>query len=112
MSDFACNMHAMAPHERQQHIANSQQVFQLVQAIEELGNGYAFRLPYTRETLQNLAEFIVFERLCCPFFGFALEIKPDVETVCLSLTGRDGVKPFIQAEFSNVLGERAFETVK
>jgi hypothetical protein len=41
--------------------------------------------------------------LCCPFFGFALEMEPEGGAVWLSLTGREGVKPFIIAEIGNYL---------
>jgi len=43
------------------------------------------------------------ERLCCPFFGFGLRIKPEGGAVWLSLTGRDGIKPFIRAEIGQAL---------
>lgn len=38
-----------------------------------------------------------------PFFGFSLDLEPEGGELWLSLTGRDGVKPFIQAEIGDVL---------
>ena len=49
------------------------------------------------------ASFVTKERLCCPFFGFALHVEPEGGALWLSLTGRDGVKPFIQAEIGDAL---------
>ena len=50
--------------------------------------GYAFELPNDPNVLHTAAEFIVNERLCCPFFGFALEIEREGGSAWLSLVGR------------------------
>jgi hypothetical protein len=76
-------------------------VFRSVEEIRELANGYAFRLKETGKTLGTAAAFIELERLCCPFFGFVLEVTDD--GIWLTLNGRDGVKPFILAEIGNHL---------
>ena len=59
--------------------------------------------PNDSEVLLTAAEFISLERLCCPFFGFELQVKREGGSVWLSLTGRDGVKPFIMAEIGEYL---------
>ncbi|MGI9167336.1 MAG: hypothetical protein ACR2G5_13325 [Pyrinomonadaceae bacterium] len=53
--------------------------------------------------LVRTAEFIALERLCCPFFGFAVEVEREGGAVWLILTGREGVKPFIIAEIGDHL---------
>jgi hypothetical protein len=53
----------------------------------------------------KVAEFIANERLCCPFFGFTVEVEPQGGALWLHLTGRDGVKSFIQAEVGAALNE-------
>jgi hypothetical protein len=103
-SPFACNMEAIKPDQRQQHIAMARQLFHAVRSIRELPNGYAFHLPDKPDTLRLLTEFISLERLCCPFFGFTIEIEPEGGSVWLQLTGREGVKPFIRAEIGEFLG--------
>jgi len=50
-------------------------------------------------------EFVANERLCCPFFGLAVEIEPEGGPLWLRLTGRDGVKPFIKAEIGTAINE-------
>jgi hypothetical protein len=50
--------------------------------------------------LAQLAEWISFERKCCPFFKFEIELEPESGPVWLSLTGRAGVKEFILAAFA------------
>jgi hypothetical protein len=83
-----------------QHIAAIEAVFGAVQEIRELPDGYSFRLANETALLLKVADFLAKERLCCPFFGFALRIEPEGGAVWLSLTGREGIKPFIQAEIS------------
>jgi hypothetical protein len=103
-SPFACNMEAIKSDQRQQHIATAGQLFRAVKSIQELQDGYAFHLPDESDTLQLVTEFISLERLCCPFFGFRIEIEPEGGAIWLQLTGREGVKPFIKAEISEFLG--------
>ncbi len=107
VSPFACVMEAIEPSKRQQHIATAKHLFGSVQEVRELPNGYAFQLPTESELMLKAAEFIALERLCCPFFGFALQVEPEGGAVWLYLTGREGVKPFIRAE----IGEFADESL-
>jgi len=97
-SPFACDMTAIAPEQRGAHVASIEKLFRSVQSKRELPDGYAFELANDSDVLLTAAEFISLERLCCPFFGFSLEIERERGSVWLSLTGRDGVKPFILAE--------------
>lgn len=105
VSPFACVMNAIEANRRGQHIARIDELFHTVEEIRELPNGYAFRLPNESDLLHRVAEFIALERLCCPFFGFTLEVEPEGGALWLSLTGHEGVKPFIQAEIGDHLGE-------
>jgi len=66
------------------------------QEIQELPNGLAFR--YTAEQYAQVTQFIANERLCCPFFTFVLEVTPANGPIWLWITGRDGVKDFLQSE--------------
>jgi hypothetical protein len=104
-SPFACVMDAIEPGKRQQHIATAKQLFHSVNEIRELSDGYAFRLPKEADMLLKAAEFVSLEKLCCPFFGFTIEVEPEVGDVWLQLRGREGVKPFIQAEIGEFMGE-------
>jgi len=104
-SPFVCDMNAIDPAERERHIATAIEVFRAVQLIQELPNGYAFRLPNETSLLLKTAEFIANERLCCPFFGFKVEIEPEGGPLWLHLTGSEGVKPFIQAEIGEALDD-------
>jgi hypothetical protein len=102
-SPFACNMNAIAAADRAAHMVTIEKLFRAVQSMRELPDGYAFELPGDSEVLLTAAEFISKERLCCPFFGFALDIESEGGPVWLSLTGHTGVKPFIMAEIGEHL---------
>jgi hypothetical protein len=102
-SPFACVMDAIEPQKREPHIANARVLFNRVLEIIELDDGYAFRFSNEEGVLSQLTEFIVLERLCCPFFGFAILVEPEGGAVWFRLTGREGVKPFIKAELGEFL---------
>jgi hypothetical protein len=74
-SPFACVMDAIEPNKRHEHIATAKFVFAAVTDVRELPNGYAFHLPNNSEMLRKVGDFISLERLCCPFFGFTLEVE-------------------------------------
>jgi hypothetical protein len=104
-SQFRCDMSAIEPAQRKQHIATAVAVFRAVREIRELPTGYAFRLPNEASMLLITAEFIMREKLCCPFFGFSVEVEPEGGPLWLRLTGGTGIKPFIQAEIGEALDE-------
>jgi hypothetical protein len=90
---------------REPHLERARQLFASVQEIQELSNGYAFKLPGEVLTLMHVAEFIALERLCCPFFGFTLTVEPEGGEMWLQLTGGEGIKPFIRAEIGEFVGD-------
>ena len=66
-----------------------------VQETRELADGYALRFPGDAAWLDTLAEFIRFERECCPFFTFELRCEPQHGPLWLHLRGPEGVKEFV-----------------
>lgn len=97
-SPLICNLGALDGVQRECHEANTGKLFGSVEATEELPDGYAFRLPAESATILQAAEFITLERLCCPFFNFALELEKEGGPLWLKMTGREGVKQFLLAE--------------
>jgi hypothetical protein len=47
--------------------------------------------------LVALAEYVSLERLCCPFFDFAIEVGHGEDEVWLSMTGPEGAKGILEA---------------
>jgi len=97
---LACNMNVFTPVEREYHIQNTLELYENVQAIHEVPNGYEFLFPGNSETVAKLAEFIVNERLCCPFLEFDLKITPNDQPISLTLAGPEGTREFLREEFS------------
>ena len=64
-------------------------------ARQELPDGYGFRFVSEARIFTQLAEWVTLERVCCPFFSFALEWSgPD--DLWLRLTGGPDVKEFLR----------------
>jgi hypothetical protein len=93
-------MSVFSPIERGRHIENTRGLFKVVKGIREARKGYDFIFPMNFETMSRLAEFIVNERLCCPFLEFHLRVAPGDETILLSLTGPRNTPEFLRMEFS------------
>lgn len=96
---FFCNLDALSSAERAEHQALTARLAASVLTTRELTEGYAFELDGTRLSIRELATWTDFERRCCPFFDFTLEWRRENGPVTLRLTGREGVKEFIRAEF-------------
>ena len=94
-------MDVFTPAQRENHIQNIAQLFQSVQDIHQVADGYQFMFPYNIE-LTQLADFISEERLCCPFLEFTLKIEPNAKKVLLTLTGPTGTQEFLREEFSEI----------
>ena len=99
---LVCNMGVFTPAEREIHIQTATRLFQSVQNIQEVENGYEFIFFNLSgsEILTRMAEFIAKERLCCPFLKFTLSIDTDPQPIALILTGPDGTQEFLRAEFN------------
>jgi hypothetical protein len=85
--------------QREAHILNTTQLMQAVQNIQEVENGFEFTFANEDELIVKLAEFVTYERLCCPFLKFTLIVNAK-EAVSLALTGPLGTQEFLREEFS------------
>ena len=97
---LVCNMDVFTPTEREDHIQSTTQLYQSVQRINEVENGYEFTFPNESEIITGLGKFISNERLCCPFLEFTLKITSNNAPVSLLLTGPQGTQEFLRAEFT------------
>lgn len=93
-SPFACNRLAVTLAQRKRHF----ELFLLKKSVRELPNGYEFEFPVDADTVRLVAEWAVGERACCPFFDIEMRREREGGSLWLSLTGRDGVRQFIQAD--------------
>jgi hypothetical protein len=60
--------------------------------------GYEFEFPADKTTYHLLTEWIIDERLCCPFLEIDLRLSREGGPLWLSLTGRPGTKEFIKED--------------
>jgi hypothetical protein len=96
---LACDLTAIAPDQRDKHVHDTEILLKAVQELRETGDGYALRLPDAPAMLLAAAEFITYERLCCPFFKFTLEAEAGQGPFWLTLSGGAGVKEFMRDNF-------------
>lgn len=67
-----------------------------VSLIQELPNGYVFRLPGDKRLIAVVAEFIAAERECCPFLAFTLIVPSNRGPMDVLVTGPVGAKDFLR----------------
>jgi hypothetical protein len=97
---IACNPNAVPAEMREQWVENGKQVYAAVMGIQDMPDGYGFRLPTDPAMLLKAAEYIANERLCCAFLHFTVEIEANGGPFWLRLTGGEGVKEYIQSVFA------------
>lgn len=95
---LACVPAAIPAAERSAHFALARTIFtDLARQRQDLRNGYAFR--FDAAELETLSRFIANERKCCPFMTFELEIAPASGPIWLRMTGPEGTRAVLDAEF-------------
>src|SRR5947209_4324192 len=82
-------------------------LFQAVEQVSELADGYAFRFPGSAADTQRLLEFTLSERSCCPFFTFELVFEPQQGPIWLRLRGSAAVKEFVADAWGEILAAHA-----
>ena len=98
-SPLACDRLALTPEQRKRHFEELGPMLRsLKTSVRELPDGFEFQYPSDMRTYQVVAEWAAGERVCCPFLEIDLRSEPEGGPLWLRLTGRDGVKKFIQAE--------------
>jgi hypothetical protein len=96
---FACNMNALSPGQRTRHQQLEERLRAELVSVHELQHGYAFEFPFNSPAYEDLAELTPLEHACCPFFTIAIRLEP-ADRLFWRLTGNEGVKQFIRAEFA------------
>jgi hypothetical protein len=73
-------------------------VFEAVEETRELADGWAFRFPGEDGWVRALAEYVLYERGCCPFMRFEIVLETDDGPAWLHLRGGEDVKRFVSQE--------------
>lgn len=96
---LACDRLAFTPEQRKRHFDELGPALRSRKtAVRELHDGFEFRFPSDDQTYRLVTEWMEGERVCCPFFEINLRSEPDGGPLWLRLTGRDGVKQFLETE--------------
>ena len=98
-SKFYCNIKALSPAERTSHKQLTDKLMALRRETVESEKGYEFQYSPKEVSLSELAEWVVAEGKCCPFFDFHIDLEREGGLLCLRLTGAEGIKAFIRSEF-------------
>jgi len=99
-SPLACDLSAISASDRPRYNELRRAVAASVIGKRELPGGLAIQIDTDRIALPQLAEWISFERKCCPLFEFTIDLASESGPVWLSLSGRAGVKEFITEAFA------------
>src|SRR5215207_4615348 len=94
---LVCDLKAMDDEQRERYRTLRRRLGDDFQEAQELEEGYAFRHSSEAGLLVALAEYVSLERLCCPFFDFAIEVGRDGGEVWLKMTGDLEAKRILQA---------------
>lgn len=94
---LACNPSALNKEQLARYGALTKQLIATKQEVSELADGYTLHYPANPQSIKDVAEFVTYERLCCPFLNFEMAVEG--ENLLLRLKGKDGVKEFIKMEF-------------
>lgn len=84
--------------QRARYSVLTKQLFASKKEVQELSDGYAVNFPANSQIIKDVAEFISYERLCCPFLN--LEMAVEGENLSLRLKGAEGVKDFLNFELN------------
>ena len=94
---LACDFTVMDTEQRERYRELRRRLSKDLHEAQQLEDGYAFRHSSEADVLMAVAEYVTLERLCCPFFDFAIEVGGDGGEVWLKMTGGQEVKRILQA---------------
>jgi hypothetical protein len=96
---FYCNIKALSAKERARHKELTEKLLAARNETIETEKGYEFQYRPDKVTIAEVAEWVVAESKCCPFFDFHIDLENQGRLLCLRLTGSAGIKDFIRSEW-------------
>ena len=105
-SKFFCNIKALTPEERTHHKQLTEKLMRMRKETVETATGYEFQYSPMDVSLEELVDWVRAESRCCAFLDFHIDVEREGKLLCLRLTGEEGIKTFIRAEFQLRDGER------
>ena len=102
-SPIMCNLNALSKAEREEHSADTTRLRTAIEKVEEVDGGYRWHLG-AHVSAADLLRWVERERRCCAFLDFEIRLGREDGERWLQMTGRDGVKAFLVAEFKLTAG--------
>jgi len=96
---YFCNVKALNAGERKRHEELTQKLLAKRQDVVEMEKGYEFQYTPEDVSVAEVAEWVVAESKCCPFFDFHIDLEKQGQLLCLRLSGGPNIKAFIRSEF-------------
>jgi hypothetical protein len=96
---MACRMDALTPPERDRRSAVLSLLRDRLLEVAETEDGLAFHLRGDPDVPALVREFIAYERRCCAFLRFGLDVRIPGAPVVLRMGGGPGVKEFLKQVF-------------
>lgn len=100
----ACDLTTLDSNQNRRREALLGELLSNIQSSLELSNGYEFVLPSDDGWYLKIAEWILLERLCCPFLSFEQGFRQT--QMWFRLTGDKNVKQFLKTSLSPVMRKR------
>ncbi len=96
---LSCDLSALSPAQRKRHSELIRYVLSEPLSLKELAEGYEFSFKKEAEVFLKIAEWVVLERVCCPFLSFSLAIDRGNGPIRLGITGPAGTKDVLKAAY-------------
>ena len=94
---LACVPGAIPAAERAAHFTRLRRLFD-TEAQERLDIPEGYSWSFRPDAFDDVALFVSWERKCCPFLRFRIEVSPDTGPLRLTLDGPAGTRSFLEAE--------------
>ena len=97
---LACDMTAIPLADRPGHARLARSLFGALDVAEPVDRGEeeGLRIDLPASALSDVARWTVYERLCCPFLHFTIDVEPAADAITLTLSGPIGTRAFLKEE--------------
>jgi len=84
---ICCNSNAFTAEQKDRYAKLNERVNAARAETKNLFDGYTYRLRDGMVSLPELAEWVLLERVCCPFLDFTIQVEQDCGTLWVTLAG-------------------------
>ena len=93
----SCDLSALSETQRRRHSELTSFMLNEQRSTEELEDGYRIEFPNNAHDFSMISEWVVLERLCCPFLSISLETGQDSNPIRVTIIGPSGTKQLLKA---------------